>query len=351
MIMRRYIDIIEEAEKQSLMEDKKHPDKYFKGLSKKEKEKRKKEFERNAKKDDDDDSAYDPMTGDDGEDTKKSKYTKEYNKKFGESVEAVKNKAEETGIPYKYLKKGDYIVYLTVNMINGKSYIGYHQCTTDGFDGYIGSGKILSNAIQLYGRECFVRYNIERFDNEYDARNLEQEILVYLDASSNRSYYNVKNSSVGFSSEDATKHWRKYYESDLYLYEHREEKSKKRTYMNSLDTAPFKNSDIQRELSKRAHKARNEDIKNNPEKYSEIGRKGASALSWEQRSLGGKISGKRNAESGHLQKIASSGGKAGGKATIGMKFYTNIHTGQWRRFRPEDVPNDTDWIRGMKKIK
>lgn len=100
-----YIEIINNAEKQSLQETTKESHKYYKGLSDKEKSKRKKDFEKNSKKDDDDPTAYEPVEGDDGENTKKSKYTKKYHQQFSESIKSVKNKADETGIPYKYLKK------------------------------------------------------------------------------------------------------------------------------------------------------------------------------------------------------------------------------------------------------
>lgn len=102
--IRKYVELIESAEK-STNEAKNHPDKYFKGVSKDKVSKRKKDFEKNAKKSDNDPSAYEPMTGDDGESEKESKYTKKYREMFSESIEAVKKKSEETGIPYKYLKK------------------------------------------------------------------------------------------------------------------------------------------------------------------------------------------------------------------------------------------------------
>lgn len=100
--IRKYVNIINEALQK---EDKSHPDKYFKGVSNKEKTKRKKDFEKNAKKDDDDPSAYEPMTGDDEKTTTKSKYTNKYKEQFNESKTALKNKSEETGIPYSILKK------------------------------------------------------------------------------------------------------------------------------------------------------------------------------------------------------------------------------------------------------
>lgn len=49
-----------------------------------------------------------------------------------------------------------YIVYKTVNLINGKYYIGKHQ-TESINDGYLGSGKLLKLAISKYGVDNFKR--------------------------------------------------------------------------------------------------------------------------------------------------------------------------------------------------
>ena len=81
---------------------------YYTGLSKKTAEKRAAHFEKNAKKDDDDDSAYKPAPGDADAETKPSKYTKEYQKRFSEEASPVskslRKKSEESGIDYGILK-------------------------------------------------------------------------------------------------------------------------------------------------------------------------------------------------------------------------------------------------------
>lgn len=43
------------------------------------------------------------------------------------------------------------IIYQTTNLINGKIYIGQHECSTDEFDGYFGSGMYLQRAIKKEG--------------------------------------------------------------------------------------------------------------------------------------------------------------------------------------------------------
>jgi group I intron endonuclease len=47
-----------------------------------------------------------------------------------------------------------YLIYKTINLIDGKYYVGCHQ-TEDVNDFYIGSGKHLKRAIKKYGRENF----------------------------------------------------------------------------------------------------------------------------------------------------------------------------------------------------
>jgi len=47
-----------------------------------------------------------------------------------------------------------YTVYKTINLVNGKIYVGLH--VTDKLDDdYLGSGKLIQAAIKKYGRENF----------------------------------------------------------------------------------------------------------------------------------------------------------------------------------------------------
>ena len=52
------------------------------------------------------------------------------------------------------------IVYKIINLINGKYYYGIHS-TENIFDGYMGSGKTIVNAIKKYGVENFTKEIIE----------------------------------------------------------------------------------------------------------------------------------------------------------------------------------------------
>ena len=74
-----------------------------------------------------------------------------------------------------------YIIYKTVNIVNGFEYIGQHS-TTNLEDGYLGSGKRLKNAIKQYGRESFKReilYIFETF-NEMNQKEIELVTESYI---------------------------------------------------------------------------------------------------------------------------------------------------------------------------
>lgn len=83
-----------------------------------------------------------------------------------------------------------YIVYVTVNVVNKKIYIGVHGTKTDKFDGYLGDGVFTNNpssyknsktlfhrAVNKYGIDAFIRCTLYEFDNEKDALEKEREIV------------------------------------------------------------------------------------------------------------------------------------------------------------------------------
>lgn len=70
----------------------------------------------------------------------------------------------------------NYIVYQTTNLLNGRIYIGKHK-TSNLNDGYMGSGKILLEAIAKYGIENFKRDILFNFDNEIDMNAKEAELV------------------------------------------------------------------------------------------------------------------------------------------------------------------------------
>ena len=72
-----------------------------------------------------------------------------------------------------------HIIYKTTNIVNNKIYIGYHFQKIDPyeFDGYLGSGDKLLQAIKKYGPDKFYRETLYVFDTEKVALEKESEIV------------------------------------------------------------------------------------------------------------------------------------------------------------------------------
>lgn len=81
-------------------------------------------------------------------------------------------------------------IYLTTNMINGKKYIGQKKFKR-GWKIYIGSGKILKDAIKKYGKESFVREIIAIAFSREELDKLEIEFIKNHNAVESEDYYNL----------------------------------------------------------------------------------------------------------------------------------------------------------------
>lgn len=85
-----------------------------------------------------------------------------------------------------------YIVYLTINKVNYKKYIGVHRTKNpDIFDGYLGCGVYrdcpssykrsntpFQYAVNKYGVDNFKRITLATFNNELDAYTLESHLVT-----------------------------------------------------------------------------------------------------------------------------------------------------------------------------
>jgi len=89
-------------------------------------------------------------------------------------------------------------VYKTINLLNGKYYIGKHSHKT--FDPkYFGSGKRLLNALKKYGSDNFKIEVIQRFENEEEAYTFERQLVESVLA--DRNCYNLVDGGKGFTTK------------------------------------------------------------------------------------------------------------------------------------------------------
>lgn len=86
-----------------------------------------------------------------------------------------------------------YYIYKITNINSGKFYIGSHK-TEDLNDGYFGSGIYLKRAIKRYGRNAFVKENIQYCQSEDEMIKRETE---YLQMFRESNVYNLKFCSSG----------------------------------------------------------------------------------------------------------------------------------------------------------
>ena len=90
-----------------------------------------------------------------------------------------------------------YEIYLTTNLVNGKKYIGQHKLTKVR-DYYLGSGKIIKQAIKKYGYQNFKKERLEICNTLEEANIREQYWISFYDAVDSEEFYNLaKGGSTG----------------------------------------------------------------------------------------------------------------------------------------------------------
>lgn len=112
-----------------------------------------------------------------------------------------------------------YIVYITINLCNGKFYIGVHKTNPKTWDGYIGCGiyrnsnirntyKGLHKAVKKYGYENFKRTTIAVFPNTKEgmlqAYDLEKRIVTK-ELISSKQCYNLSVGGLGSCDNEVKK--------------------------------------------------------------------------------------------------------------------------------------------------
>lgn len=106
-----------------------------------------------------------------------------------------------------------YIVYLTINLCNGKFYIGVHKTNPNVFDGYIGCGvyrqsnaskkQAFHSAVRKYGYDKFKRTTLRIFPDTEEGKkaayNLEKELVTPTVLKSKNCYNECVGGSGGVS--------------------------------------------------------------------------------------------------------------------------------------------------------
>ncbi len=102
----------------------------------------------------------------------------------------------------------NYYVYEITNLINNKKYIGKRACKCNiEDDSYMGSSKLLSDAIKKYGLCNFKKEIIFICKNENEAYEIERKEIEKVKANESRNYYNISEGGNGFTSDDVKKYW------------------------------------------------------------------------------------------------------------------------------------------------
>ena len=88
-----------------------------------------------------------------------------------------------------------YFIYLTINTVNGKQYIGKHSGEPD--DPYLGSGSLLKRAIRKYGKDKFVREILAITEDQEGLDLLEKHYIEKYNAINNTNFYNLTEGGTG----------------------------------------------------------------------------------------------------------------------------------------------------------
>jgi len=83
-------------------------------------------------------------------------------------------------------------IYKTTNITNGKIYIGQTKKTKENSVNYLGSGKLLIEAISEFGRNSFRREIIEEIEIS-DHKYIDEREEYWI------SYYNSRDRSIGYN--------------------------------------------------------------------------------------------------------------------------------------------------------
>ncbi len=153
-----------------------------------------------------------------------------------------------------------YYVYKITNNINGKWYIGKRCHKNPHKDSYMGSGKLINQAIKKYGKQNFIKEILAVFNTHEEAALLEATLVTKETISTHMSYNMHEGGMGGFAhlNDGSDAHRTRAIKASSLV--------KNRFDISSVGSKYRFTSG----LSNIANEARKEDMKSNPEKYEAI---------------------------------------------------------------------------------
>lgn len=88
-------------------------------------------------------------------------------------------------------------IYITTNLINNHKYIGQHKVTQFEPNKYIGSGSIITKAINKYGKRNFKCDLLEWCNSKNSLNEREKYWIDYYDAMNSPDFYNLQTGGEG----------------------------------------------------------------------------------------------------------------------------------------------------------
>jgi group I intron endonuclease len=96
-------------------------------------------------------------------------------------------------------------IYLTINKVNGKKYIG--MCKNTHGKLYLGSGKLLKQAIKKYGKENFERVVLQECQTFEELSEAEKIWIDNFNAVEDSNFYNLTTGGFGGNSDYMKEYW------------------------------------------------------------------------------------------------------------------------------------------------
>ena len=89
-------------------------------------------------------------------------------------------------------------IYLTINLVNGRMYIGQKKYDKAGkWKHYLGSGKAIKNAFKKYGKKNFVKIILENCKTRAELSDAERRYIKEFDCINDPLFYNIAEGGEG----------------------------------------------------------------------------------------------------------------------------------------------------------